>query len=78
MKCSLFLAIFSSLNADTFYEIKAKRECEKLVQKGGTYLMWKKDWQQVDGGMQMNWKLSFKNRDNCSITSINNKKDFSR
>ena len=48
MKCSLllsiFLILFPPLNADTFDEIGAKRECDKWVHEGGTYLMWKKDW----------------------------------
>ncbi len=47
MKRSLLLVIFVSfflpLNADTFDEIEAKRECNKWVHEGATYLMWKKD-----------------------------------
>ena len=61
MKCSLLLAIcliFSlPLNADTFDEIEAKKECDKWVHEGGTYLIWKKDWKQVDGGIQRKWIL---------------------
>ena len=61
MKCRLlvaiFLILFPPLNADTFDEIEAKRECDKWVHEGGTYLIWKKDWKQVDGGMQRKWKI---------------------
>tara|TARA_B100000945_G_C20342006_1_gene577852 strand:- start:62 stop:403 length:342 start_codon:yes stop_codon:yes gene_type:complete len=61
MKRSLLLAIclilFTPLTAHAFDEIEAKRECEKWVQEGGTYLMWKKDWKKVDGGLQRKWKI---------------------
>ena len=33
---------FPSLIADTFDEIEAKTQCDKWVDEGGTYLMWKK------------------------------------
>ena len=39
---AIFLILFLPLNADSFYEIDAKRECDKWVHEGGTYLMWKK------------------------------------
>ena len=44
----IFLIPFPPLNADTFDEIEAKQECDKWVHEGGTYLIWKKDWKQVD------------------------------
>ena len=52
----IFLIPFPPLNADTFDEIEAKQECDKWVHEGGTYLIWKKDWKQVDGGMQRKGK----------------------
>ncbi len=68
MKCKLlvaiFLILFPPLNANTFDEIEAKRVCDKWIHEGGTYLMWKKDWKQVDGGMKRKWKTSFKKREN--------------
>ena len=61
MKRSLLLVIFlillPNLKAGTFDEIEAKKECDKWVHEGGTYLMWKKDWKLVDGGMQRKWKI---------------------
>ena len=59
----IFLILFPPLNADTFDEIEAKRECDKWVLEGGTYLLWKKDWKQVDGGIQKKWKIKKKNLD---------------
>ena len=60
MKRTLLLVIslilFPPLNADTFDEIEAKKECDKWVHEGGNYLMWKKDWKHFDGGMQGNGK----------------------
>ena len=48
---------FTPLNADTFDEIEAKREGDKWVYEGATYLMWNKNWKKVDGGMQRKWNI---------------------
>ena len=45
------------MTADAFDEIEAKKECDKWVQEGGSYLMWAKDWKKVDGGLQRKWKI---------------------
>tara|TARA_B100000945_G_C20166331_1_gene495598 strand:- start:83 stop:376 length:294 start_codon:yes stop_codon:yes gene_type:complete len=61
MKRSLLLAIFfilfPPLIAYAFDEIDAKKECDKWIQEGGSYLMWAKDWKYVDGGLQRKWKI---------------------
>ena len=76
MKCSLLLAIFLSfflpLSADTFGEIEAKIECDKWVHEGGTYLMWKKDWKQVDGGMQRKWIINRVSKRVCQMDQLSN------
>ena len=76
MKRSLFLAIFLilflPLNADTFDEIESKRECDKWVHEGGTYLMWKKDWKQVDGEMQRKWKIKRVSKRFCQMDQLSN------
>jgi hypothetical protein len=76
MKRSLLLAIFLilsfPLNADTFDELEAKRECDKWVHEGGTYLIWKKDWKQVDGGMQRKWKIKRVSKRVCQLDQLNN------
>ncbi|WP_269610634.1 hypothetical protein [Prochlorococcus marinus] len=76
MKRSLFFAIFFclffSLNADAFDEIEAKRECDKWVHEGGTYLMWIKDWKQVDGGMQRKWKIKRVSKRVCQMDQLSN------
>jgi len=77
MKRSLLLAIFLSLflplNADTFDEIEAKRECDNWVHEGGTYLLWKKDWKQVDGEMQRKWKIKRVSKRVCQMEQLSNK-----
>ena len=74
MKRTLLLAIslilFPPLNADTFDEIEAKQECDKWVHKGGTYLIWKKDWKQVDGGMQSKWKIKRVSKRVCQMDQL--------
>ena len=76
MKRSLFLAMFLihflPLNADTFDEIEAKRECDKWVHEGGTYLMWKKDWKPIDGGMERKWKIKRISKRVCQMDQLNN------
>ena len=76
MKSSLFLSIFlillPPLNADTFDEIEAKRECDELVNEGGTYLIWNKDWKQVDGGMQRKWKIKRVSKRVCQMDQLSN------
>ena len=76
MKHSLFLAIFLSfflpLNADTFDEIEAKKECDKWVHEGVTYLTWKKDWKQVVGGMQWKWKIKRVSKTVCQMDQLSN------
>ena len=67
---AIFLILFLPINADTFDEIEAKRECDKWVQQGGTYLMWKKDWKQVDGGMQKKWKIKRVSKRVCQMDQL--------
>jgi len=69
---SIFLILFPPLNADTFDEIEAKRECEKWVHEGGTYLMWKKDWKLIDGGMQRKWKIKRVSKRVCQMDQLSN------
>ena len=46
MKCLLFITLYlvliSPKTANTFDEIEAKKECDKWVHGGGSYLMWAK------------------------------------
>ncbi len=76
MKTSLLLAIFlillPPLNADTFDEMEAKRECDKWVHEGGNYLMWKKDWKQVDGKIQRKWKIKRVSNRVCQMDQLSN------
>ena len=76
MKRSIILAIllflFLPLNADTFDEIEAKKECDKWVHEGGTYLMWTKDWKRVDGGMQRKWKVKRFSKRVCQTNLLSN------
>ena len=76
MKRTLLLVIslilFPPLNADTFDEIEAKKECDKWVHEGGTYLTWKKDWKQVDGGMQRKWKIKRVSKRVCQMDQLSN------
>ena len=76
MKRSLLLAIllilFHPINADAFNEIDAKRECDKWVHEGKTYLMWKKDWKQVDGGLQRKWKIKRVSKRVCQMDQLRN------
>ena len=71
MKRTLLLVIslilFPPLNADTFDEIEAKKECDKWVHEGGTYLTWKKDWKQVVGGMQSKCKIKRVSKRVCQM-----------
>ena len=69
---SIFLSFFLPLNADIFDEIEAKRECNKWVHEGGTYLMWKKDWKQVDSGMQRKWKIKRVSKRVCQMDQLSN------
>ena len=66
------MILFLPLKADTFDEIEAKRECDKWVHEGGTYLMWKKDWKQVDGGMQRKWKIKRVSTRVCQMDQLCN------
>ena len=76
MKRSLLLAIFliffSPLKADIFDEMEAKRECDEWVNEGGTYLLWKKDWKQVDVGMQRKWKIKRVFKRVCQMDQLSN------
>ena len=76
MKRSLFVAIclilFPSLIADAFDEIEAKTQCDKWVNEGGTYLIWKKDWKKVDGGMQRKWKIKRVSQRVCQRDELSN------
>ena len=76
MKRSLFLAIFLILlppmNADTFDGIESKRDCDKWVHEGGTYLLRIKDWKQVDGGMQRKWKIKRVSKRVCQMDQLIN------
>ena len=69
---AIFLILFPPLNANTFDEIEAKRKCDKWVREGGTYLMWKKDWKQVDGGMQRKWKIKRVSKRVCQMDQLSN------
>ncbi len=69
---AIFLILYPSLNAETFDEIYAKRECDQWVHEGGTYLMWKKDWKQVDGGMQRKWKIKRVFKRVCQMDQLSN------
>ncbi|WP_269606047.1 hypothetical protein [Prochlorococcus marinus] len=77
MKRPLYLVIFLilslPLNSNTFDEIEAKRECDKWVHEAGTYLMWKKDWKQVDGEMQRKWKIKRVSKRVCKMDQLTNK-----
>ena len=66
------LILFPPLNADTFDEIEAKKECDKWVHEGGTYLTWKKDWKQVVGGMQRKWKIKRVSKRVCQMDQLSN------
>ena len=76
MTRSLLLALcfilFSPLTADTFNGIEAKTECEKWVQEGETYLIWKRDWKQVNGGMQRKWKIKRVSKRVCQMDKLSN------
>tara|TARA_Y100001968_G_scaffold101200_1_gene91128 strand:- start:208 stop:549 length:342 start_codon:yes stop_codon:yes gene_type:complete len=76
MERSLLLAIFlifsPPLNADTFGEMEAKRECDKWANEGRTYLIWKKGWKQVDGGMQKKWKIQRVSKRVCQMDQLGN------
>ena len=69
---SIFLILLIPLKADTFDEIEAKRECDKWVHEGGRYLMWKKDWKQVDGGMQRKLKIKRVSKRVCQMDQLSN------
>ena len=58
------------MTADTFDEISAKRECEKWVHEGGAYLIWKKDWKLVDGGMQRKWNIKRVSKRVCQMDQL--------
>ena len=66
----------SSECADTFDEIEAKKECDKWVHEGGTYLTWKKDWKKdwkkVVGGMQRKWKIKRVSKRVCQMDQLSN------
>ena len=66
----IFLILFPPLNADTFDEIEAKRECDKWIHEGGTYLMWKKEWKQLDGVMQRKWKIKRVSKRVCQMDQL--------
>ena len=68
----IFLILFPPLNADTFDEIEAKKECDKWVHEGGTYLTWKKDWKKVVGGMQRKWKIKRVSKRVCQTDLLSN------
>ena len=68
----IVLILLPVLNANTFDEIEAKRECDKWVHEGGSYLIWKKDWKQVDGGMQKKWKIKRVSKRVCQMDQLRN------
>ena len=76
MKRSLLLAIFfilfPPLIAYAFDEIDAKKECDKWIQEGGSYLMWAKDWKYVDGGLQRKWKIKSVSKRVCQKDLLSN------
>ena len=63
---------FSSFECKYFDEIEAKSVCDKSIHEGGTYLMWKKDWKQVDGGMQRKWKIKRVSKRVCQMDQLSN------
>ena len=69
---AIFLILFAPLTADALDEIDAKKECDKWVHEGGTYLIWKKDWKQVDGGMQRKWKIKRVSKRVCQMDQLSN------
>ena len=76
MKRSLFVAIclilFPSLIADAFDQIEAKTKCDKWFEEGGTYLMWKKGWKIIDGGMHRKWKIKRVAKRVCQMDQLSN------
>ena len=68
----IFLILFPPMNADTFDKIETKRECYKWVYEGGTYLIWEKDWKQVDDGMQRKWKIKRVPKRVCQMDQLSN------
>ena len=54
---AICLILCPPLTADAFDAIEAKKECDKWLQEGGSYLMWAKDWKKIDGGLQRKWKI---------------------
>ncbi len=76
MKLPLLLAIclilFPPLTADAFDEIDARKECDKWVREGGSYLMWTKDWKKVDGGLQRKWKIKRVSKRDCQMDLLSN------
>ena len=69
---AIFLILFPRLNADTFNKIEAKREWDKWFHKGGTYLMWKKEWKHVDDGMHRKWKIKRVSKRVCQMDQLSN------
>ena len=69
---AIFLILFLPLNANTFDKKEAKRECDKWVHEGGDYLMWQKDWKQVDGGMQRKWRIKRVSKRVCKRDQLGN------
>ena len=69
---AIFLMLLPPLTADAFDEIEAKKECVKWVHEGGSYLMWKKGWKQVDGGMQKKWKINRFSKRVCQMDQLSN------
>ena len=76
IKLSLLLAIcligFLPLTAYAFDEIEAKKGCDKWVEEGGSYLMWAKEWKQVEGGLQRKWKIKRVSKRVCKTDLLSN------
>ena len=69
---AIFLILFPTLTADALDEIEAKKDCDKWLQEGGSYLMWAKDWKKVDGGLQRKWKIKRVSKRVCQMDQLSN------
>ena len=63
---------FLPLTAYAFDEIEAKKGCDKWVEEGGSYLMWAKEWKQVEGGLQRKWKIKRVSKRVCQMDQLSN------
>ncbi len=69
---AICLILFPPLTADALEKNEAKNECDKWVQDGGSYLLWAKDWNKVDGGLQRKWKIKRESKRVCQKDLLSN------